>query len=91
VIMACDVSDPLSGWRHLSPHRSSRQALEQQQAWLAKAQARQQERQQQRQAEAQTRQQERQRQRQAQARQQAQLRWFRPMRNRGGSPDSLPP
>lgn len=91
VIMACDVSDPLSGWRHLSPHRRSRQALLQQQAWLAKAQARQQERQQQRQAEAQTRQQERQRQRQAQARQQAQLRWFRPIRNRGASPDCLPP
>lgn len=77
VIMACDPADPLSGWRHLSPHtKRSRRAEQQQQAWLAEAQARQQERQ---------------AQRQAQTRLKRRLRWFRPRRNCGASQDSQPP
>lgn len=73
--MACDVADPLSGWRHLSPTTRSRGAQRQQQAWLAQAQARQQQRQQQLQAQARLK----------------RLRWFRPRRNTGASQDSLPP
>lgn len=51
VVMSCDMSDPLSGWKHLGPDRRAHQVQEQQ-AWLLQAQQRQQERQQQRRQQA---------------------------------------
>jgi hypothetical protein len=46
VVMSCDVDDPMSGWKHLSPHR---RGSEQQQRWLVQARGQMQQRQRQRQ------------------------------------------